>query len=318
MNKNAESSTFDSLMTLFPELQSPNISTDFPYKSKFVNVLGSCMHYIEQGEGDPILFLHGNPTSSYLWRNVIPHLKNQGRVIAVDNIGFGKSDKPDIDFTFADHYRHVKGFIDATGLRNITLVTHEWGSALGLSYAANHPDNICGIAFMEATLPALSSFPKSKEMEDIEPILQRLRDPIEGFKLIVEENQFIETILPAAIVRSLTEEEMEVYRSPFVESRFRQPILTWPNQLPVNDQPTDMKQEMEHQAKWLLQSTVPKLHLYGSPGITNPPPLIEALKTMLKNYETVYVGKVLHYLQEDEPEAIGRAISDWHRRLKNK
>lgn len=316
MKKTVHSRTFDSLITLFPKPQSSYISTDFPYESKFVKVLGSRMHYIEQGKGNPILFLHGNPTSSYLWRNIIPYLTNQGRVIAVDNIGFGKSDKPDIDYTFTDHFRYMKGFIDAIGLQNITLVTHEWGSALGFNYAANYPDNVCGIAFMEAALPPLSSFPKSEKMEDIEPILKSFRDPIEGFKLIVEENRFIETILPAAIVRSLTEAEMDVYRTSFVESRFRKPILAWLNQFPVNGEPTDTKKEMEHHGKWLMKSDIPKLHLYGSPGIANPPSLIEALKKMLKNYETVYVGKVLHYLQEDEPEALGRAISDWHRRLK--
>ncbi|BAZ47491.1 haloalkane dehalogenase [Nostoc sp. NIES-4103] len=300
---------------LLPKPQSPVISADFPYESKFVNVLGERMHYVEQGEGDPILFLHGNPTSSYLWRNVMPYLEKQGRVIAVDNIGFGKSSKPDIHYTFADHARYIEAFIDTLALQNITFVTHEWGAALGFDYAARYEENVRGIAFMEATLPPLPLFPKSDAMEHIAPILECLRDPILGFKSIIEENQFIEALLPAGVMRSLTEVEMEVYRLPFVEQSSRKPILAWPNQFPIDRKPSQVMIVMENYGKWLVQTDLPKLHIYSSPGIVNSPLVVETLMKILKNYETAYVGMGLHYLQEDEPEAVGRSIADWCRRL---
>ncbi|MBW4636385.1 MAG: haloalkane dehalogenase [Iphinoe sp. HA4291-MV1] len=305
------------LTTLLPKLEAPRISANFPYKSKFINVLGMRMHYVEEGQGDPILFLHGNPTSSYLWRNIMPYLQQQGRVIAVDNIGFGLSDKPDPSYTFVDYAHYIEGFIDALGLQNITLVTHEWGAVLGSEYALRHEDNICGVVFIEVTIPRSSEFPRSEVIENITPIFECFRDPIQGPKVVIEENQFIETLLPAAVVRSLTEAEMKAYRAPFTERESRKSIFTWSNLLPIAGEPKDMLQVMENYDKWLLQTDLPKLHVYGSPGIVNPPSVVEALTKKLKNYETAYVGTGLHYLQEDEPEAIGRAIADWHRRLKN-
>ena len=300
---------------LIPKPQPANISIDFSYESKFVNVLDSRMHYVERGNGNPILFLHGNPTSSYLWRNIMPYLETQGRVIAVDNIGFGKSDKPDIDYTFTDHARYLEAFIDILDLQKITLITHEWGASLGLDYAARHENNIYGLALMEATLPHGSPFPKSEMLEELAPLFQCFRDPVEGPKYIIEENQFIETLLPAGVVRSLTEAEINIYRLPFTKPESRKPILVWPNQLPTSEEPTHMMKIMENYSKWLLKTDLPKLHIYGSPGIVNPPSLVDFLKKKLKNYETVYVGAVLHYLQEDHPEIIGRAIADWYRRL---
>ncbi|WDD30114.1 haloalkane dehalogenase (plasmid) [Nostoc sp. UHCC 0926] len=304
------------LATLLPKAESPIISANFPYKSKFINVLGSRMHYVEAGEGNPILFLHGNPTSSYLWRNVMPYLENQGHVIAVDSIGFGLSDKPDSDYTFVDYARYIEGFIDALGLQNITLVTHEWGALFASKYARYHENNICGVVFMEVTIPRSTLFPRSEVIENITPIFECFRDPIQGPKVLIEENQFIETLLPGGIVRSLTESEMEVYREPFKELESRKSIFTWSNLLPIAGEPQYMIQVMDNYDRWLTQSDLPKLHIYGSPGIVNPPFLVAALTKILKNYETAYVGKTLHYLQEDEPEAIGLAISDWYRRLK--
>ncbi len=305
------------LTTLLPKPQAVNISADLPYQSKFIDVQGLRMHYIESGEGDPILFLHGNPTSSYLWRNVMPYLQQQGRVIAVDNIGFGLSDKPDPSYTFVDYARYIEGFIDALGLQNITLVTHEWGAVLGSEYAIRHEDNICGIVLMEVTIPRSSEFPRSEVIENITPIFECFRDPIQGPKVVIEENQFIETLLPEGVVRSLTESEMEVYRAPFTELESRNSIFTWSNLLPIDGEPKDMLKVMDNYDKWLTQTNLPKLHVYGSPGIVNPPALVEALTKKLKNYETAYVGTALHYLQEDEPKAIGRAIADWYRRLKD-
>jgi haloalkane dehalogenase len=305
------------LATLVPKPETPRVSANLPYRSKFIDVMGLRMHYVEEGEGDPILFLHGNPTSSYIWRNVMPYLQQQARVIAVDSIGFGLSDKPDPSYTFVDYARYIEGFIDALGLQNITLVAHEWGVTLASEYAHRHEDNVCGVVFMEVSMPRSSDLPRSEVIDNMTPIFAWLRDPILGPKVVIEENQFIETLLPSGVVRSLTESEMEVYRAPFTELESRKSILTWSKLLPIDGEPKDMVQVMENYYNWMVHTDLPKLHVYGSPGVVNPPELVEALARKLKNYETAYVGTVLHYLQEDEPEAIGRAIADWYRRLKN-
>src|SRR5918996_4699424 len=189
-----------------------NISAEFPFESKYVEVLDSKMHYIDEGEGDPILFIHGNPTSSYLWRNIIPYVEPYGRAIAVDLMGMGKSDKPDIDYRFVDHAKYLEAFIEKLGLKNITLVVHDWGSALGFNYAMRHEDNVKGIAFMEAILRPLryDEFPD----DDVKKIVQTYRTPEAGYDLIVNKNFFIEQLIPSMILRKLTEEEMNQYREP--------------------------------------------------------------------------------------------------------
>ena len=173
------------------------ISSDFLYESHFIEVLGSRMHYVDKGDGDPILFLHGQPTSSYLWRNVMPHVESQGRVIAPDNIGFGKSDQPDLDYVFSDHYRYIEGFIEALNLNNITLVVHDWGSGLGLHYAQQHPDNIKAIVLMESIvgpmMPAESYEALPKQLADF---FRMVRDPVLGPKLLIDDNYFVEVALP--------------------------------------------------------------------------------------------------------------------------
>jgi len=298
-----------------PSLPVP--SADFPFTSKFVEVLGSRMHYIDEGEGDPILFLHGNPTSSYLWRNVIPFLKNQGRAIAVDNIGFGKSDKPDIGYTFAEHRRYLEAFIAKLGLKNITLVIHDWGSALGFDYASRNAANVKGVAFMEAIVPPVFPMESYEKMgPQMGPLFRAMRDPVKGPKMIIEKNMFIEELMPnAGVMRSLSEVEMNAYRAPFLDPATRKPILVWPLQLPIGGVPADVTQSMLAYGEWMIGTEVPKLHLYASPGALNPPALSAHFASSLKNIETAYVGLGTHFIQEDNPEAIGRAIADWHRRI---
>ncbi|HZA69335.1 MAG TPA: haloalkane dehalogenase, partial [Nitrososphaeraceae archaeon] len=176
-----------------------NISAEFKFESNYVEMLGSKMHYIDEGEGDPILFIHGNPTSSYLWRNIIPYVEPYGRAIAVDLMGMGKSDKPDIDYRFVDHAKYLEAFIEKLGLKNITLVVHDWGSALGFNYAMRHEDNVKGIAFMEAFLMPLTwdGFPNNAKK-----IFQLIRTPDVGYDLIVNKNFFVEQLLPSAILRN--------------------------------------------------------------------------------------------------------------------
>lgn len=290
-----------------------NISAEFPFDSRFVKVHGSTMHYVESGAGDPIVFLHGNPTSSYLWRNVIPHLSPLGRCIAPDLIGMGRSGKPEIEYRFFDHVRYVEGFLETLGLRDVTLVIHDWGSALGFDYAMRHPKNIKAIAFLEAIvlpLPDLQAFP-----DGMREMFRAFRSPDQGRKLIIDQNIFIESVLPNAILRKLSEEEMNRYREPFLEPKSREPLWRWPNEIPIGGEPADVEAVVTDYNLKLQQSEIPKLLLYATPGAVLTAPLVEWCRRSLKNLTAVNVGAGVHYLQEDHPHEIGAAIADWYRAL---
>ena len=292
---------------------SEEISAAFPFESKFVEVRGSKMHYVEQGEGDPILFLHGNPTSSYLWRNVIPHVSGLGRCIAPDLIGMGKSDKPDLEYRFFEHANYVEDFIDALGLSNITLVIHDWGSGLGFHYAALHPDKIKAIAFMEAIVLPVPSWDTFSS--DFKEIFQSFRTDKVGWDLIVNENFFVEKILPSGVVRELSEEEMNVYREPYREPESRKPLWRWPNEIPIEGEPSDVNEAvLKYNAK-LVEWDIPKLLFYAEPGAILPKPAVEWCEINLKNLTSINLGERRHYLQEDHPHAIGEGIAEWYRGL---
>ena len=289
------------------------ISAAFPFESKFLEVRGSKMHYVEQGEGDPILFLHGNPTSSYLWRNVIPHMSGHGRCIAPDLIGMGKSDKPDLEYRFFEHANYVEDFIDALGLSNITLVIHDWGSGLGFHYAALQPDRIKAIAFMEAIVLPVPSWDTFSS--DFKEIFQSFRTEKVGWDLIVNKNFFVEKILPSGVVRELTEEEMNVYREPYLEPETRKPLWRWPNEIPIEGEPSDVNEAvLKYNAK-LVEWDIPKLLFYAEPGAILPKPAVEWCEVNLKNLTSINLGKGRHYLQEDHPHAIGEGIAEWYRKL---
>ena len=196
------------------------------------------MHYVEEGEGDPILFVHGNPTSSYLWRNVIPHVAPEGRAIALDLIGFGRSDKPDIGYTFQEHYQYIAGFIRELKLKNLTLVVHDWGSLLGLAYAERHTDNVRGVAFMEAIIPPVFPLKNYAAMgPENGPLFKTYRETEEGRKMIIDDNYFVEVMIPRALTRTLSEREMNAYRAPFLDPASRFPIYIWPKELPIEGTP---------------------------------------------------------------------------------
>lgn len=288
------------------------ISAEFPYKSKFLEVLGSKMHYIDEGEGTPFLFLHGNPTSSYLWRNIIPHAKPLGRVIAVDLIGMGKSDKPDIDYIFPTHIKYIDEFIRLLDLKKIVLVIHDWGSGIGFNYAMNNESNVKGIVFMEAVIRPLFW----KEFSLIPRFLfKRFRHPIKGPKMIVKNNFFVEKALPAFMVRKLTQEEMDYYREPFLEEASRKPVLVWPNEISIDGYPADNTKIIQGYFEKLKQSEIPKLFLWAKPGAIIKKKDVALIKQEFKNLQDVYLGKGKHYLQEDHPEKIGQAIVDWFQSL---
>ena len=273
------------------------ISADFPFESRYVEVHGSNIHYVEEGSGDPVLFLHGQPTSSYLWRNVIPHVSPVARAIAMDNIGFGKSDKPDIEYRFVDHVKYVEGFIEELGLKNVTLVIHDWGSALGFHYVRNQ-SNVKGIAFMEALLmpiPSLDSMPG--EMKEI---FTAFRTPEVGWDMIVNQNMFIEQLVPQMVVRKLTDTEMDAIREPFTDPSTRLPLWRWPNEIPIGGEPADVHEIISAYAAKLPESNLPKLLFYADPGAIITPPVVEMIKQSYEPLKTVDIGQGIHYVQDGQ------------------
>ena len=288
------------------------ISDAFPFESKFVEVNGQQIHYVEKGEGKPILFLHGNPTSSYLWRNIIPHAAAQGRAIAMDLIGMGKSDQPDLAYRFFDHVPFVDGFIEQLGLEEITLVIHDWGSALGFHYARRNPDNIRGIAFMEGVIRPVSwsDFPT-----DFKVGFKLMRTPGVGWLMISGLNSFVNKILPSAVVRDLTAAEMAQYRAPYPTVGSRLPLRQWPCEIPIDGSPADVHKVVEDYSKWLGETDTPMQLFYATPGGTIRADGVEWCKRTIKNLETVDIGSGIHFLQEDNPHLIGRELTDWISKL---
>jgi haloalkane dehalogenase len=280
-----------------------------------VRVLGKEMAVVERGSGDPIVLLHGNPTSSYLWRNVIPHLEGLGRCIAPDLIGMGDSEKlepsgPD-RYTFAEHRRYLDALLDALGVRErVTLVVHDWGSALGFDWAQRHREAVRGIAYMEAIVCPLSwdDWP-----ERVRSLFQAFRSPA-GESLVLEQNVFVEQVLPGAIQRKLADEEMAVYRRPFLRrGEDRRPTLTWPRQIPIEGEPADVVAVVRRYADWLAEAPVRKLFVNAEPGAILRGRVREVCRSWPSQTEITVPG--IHFLQEDSPHEIGEAISVWLRHL---
>lgn len=288
------------------------ISAAFPFAPHYLAVLGSKMHYVDEGQGDPILFLHGNPTSAYLWRNILPYLIPLGRVVAPDLIGMGKSDKPDLEYRFVDHARYLDAFIEALGLKNITLVVHDWGSALGFYYAMRHEDNVKGIAFMEAILRPISwsEFPEAARKT-----FQGFRTPEVGWDLAVNRNVFVERVLPGSIVRTLTDAETAAYREPFRDPASRKPVWRWPNEIPIEGEPADVCQIAADYAEWLKQTDLPKLFFYARPGALNQADAVAWCQDNLPNLKLIDIGPGSHFIQEDNPHLIGRELAAWYQTL---
>jgi len=289
------------------------ISAAFPFQKKRKNVLGREMAYVEVGEGDPIVFLHGNPTSSYLWRNIIPHLQPFGRCIAPDLIGMGDSEKlpdsgPD-SYRFVEQRRYLDALLEALDVRErVTLVVHDWGSGLGFDWANRHRDAVSGIAHMEAIVR-----PQGRDHWDhinMRSFLEALRSDA-GEQMVLQENFFIEKILPGAILRPLSADEMDQYRRPFAEpGEGRRPTLTWPRQIPVDWEPADVAEIVANYSNWLSVSETPKLFIKAEPGaLVADGANLETARSWPAQIEVTVKG--LHFIQEDSPDEIGQAIADW-------
>jgi haloalkane dehalogenase len=288
------------------------ISPDFPFESKYLEVHGSKIHYIDEGSGDPILFIHGNPSSSYIWRNIIPYLVPHGRCIALDLIGMGKSDKPDLEYRFFDHSKYVEGFIEKLDLSNLTLVIHDWGSGLGFHYAMRHESNVKGIAFMEAMVQpyAWGHFPTVQKIG-----LKMFRAPGIGWFLGNVMNVFVTQGLSQMIVRKLTAPEKEYYGAPYKTIKSRRPLLQWAREVPINGKPSDVHDAVSKFSQKLQESELPKILFFGNNGIAIDATLVDWCKQKLKNLKGVDIGKGIHFLQEDNPHLIGEELAKWYQEL---
>ena len=288
------------------------ISPIDPFQRRSITVSGTEISYVDEGLGDPFVFLHGNPTSSYLWRNVIPHLQRLGRCLAPDLVGMGESGKAkDGNYRFSDHMAYLDIWFDTLALNhNVILVVHDWGSALGFHWAHRHLPRLKGIVYMEAIVRPLTwdEWPESARS-----IFQAIRS-LAGEEMILERNLFVDRILPASVMRGLTQEEMDVYRRPYVEpGESRRPTLTWPREIPLDGQPSDVAEVVAAYARWLAISDLPKLFINADPGVILVGAQREFCRTWPNQEEVTVRGT--HVIQEDSPAEIGQAIAQWYSAL---
>ena len=289
----------------------PSVEPD----KKFIEVNGKRIAYVEAGSGDPIVFQHGNPTSSYLWRNIIPHLTDQGRCIAVDLIGMGDSDKLDPSgpdsYRYAEHRDYLFGAWDALGVKDrVTFVIHDWGSALGFDWACQHPGSVLGIAYMEAIVKPLGwdDWPDAAKA-----VFQGFRSDADE-TMVLEKNVFVERVLPGSVIRDLGDAEMTVYRRPYLEpGEDRRPTLTWPRQIPIDGEPADVHDIVAAYSKWLDECNLPKLFVNAEPGAILVGSQREFCRGWDNQAEVTVPGN--HFLQEDSPDEIGVAIAGWRQSI---
>lgn len=286
------------------------ISAAFPYQKRHMSVLGLEMAYVDEGQGQPIVFLHGNPTYSYIWRNILPHVQGMGRIVAPDLIGMGDSQKlPESGpgaYSFGEHRRYLDALLDALGVHEgVTLVGHDWGAALAFDWARRHPQAVRGIAYMEA-VAATSSWSEMPEVA--RERFQALRGA-QGEQMVLEQNSFIEFNLPRTILRTLTDEEIGAYRRPFVEpGEGRRPMLAWARQLPIEGEPAEVAAIVTGSAQWLAQSLVPKLCIQAVPGTQNPN---QPSANHSWPAQRIVSVRGHHTPQEDSPDEIGQALAGW-------
>ena len=281
-----------------------------PLEKKMVEVNGKQMAVHDSGSGQSVVFLHGNPTSSYLWRNIIPHVASTARCIAPDLIGHGDSDKLDDtspgQYTFVQHREYLDGVLDALDLGDdIILVIHDWGSALGFDWANRHRDRVAGIVFMEAIVRPVTW---DEWPELARPIFQAFRSDA-GEEMVIEKNLFVEAVLPGSIIRDFEPAEMDEYRKPFTEPQHRRPTLTWPRQIPIDGEPAEVVEIVQSYADWLSGASLPKLFVNADPGAILTGAQRDFVRSWPNLSEVTVHGN--HFLQEDSPDEIGQAINDW-------
>ena len=289
------------------------ISSDFKYSKSFMTINGKNLAYVDSGEGDQIVFLHGNPTSSYLWRNVMPHLEGMGRLIAPDLIGMGDSDKLDNSgpgrYTFIEHTEYLYALLEELGLNSVTLVIHDWGSALGFNWAALNPDKIKSIVYMEAITGPIESW--DDWPEQARNIFQLFRSDA-GEELILEKNFFVERVFAGDVGmhRALEKQELDAYIKPFEkEGESRRPTLTWPRQIPIEGEPTEVVEIVKNYAKFMSETQLPKLFINADPGSILIGKQREVARKWPNQKEVTVNGG--HFIQEVSPDEIGESIKDF-------
>lgn len=286
------------------------ISATCNYPSSYVTVNQHQLHYIKSGEGVPIVFIHGVPTYSYLWRNIIPHLDNCSQCIAIDLLGFGLSDKPDIQYDLKTYQTYLAGMLDALNLDEMILVLHGWGSVVGLDYARSHTEKIKGLVLLESHIRAKTDLTEmSLPVQELLMLAKQSNKSMED--KILHDNFYIESILPASIMRKLTKDEMTEYRKPFLTPASRKAILDFMQLAPNAQESTQVQDCINQYTRWLEKTNIPKLMLYAIPGFVSTMSTVHWAKEHLQNLTLVDIGEALHIPQETQPAAIGQAMRQW-------
>ena len=277
-------------------------------RSERVEVLGSWLHHVERGEGRPVVMLHGNPTSSYLWRKVFRALTTPGRLLAVDLIGFGRSGKPDIAYDLDDHAHYLDAWFDALELRDVTLLLQDYGSVLGLSWARRHPDRVRDIVLMEPILGALDS---AELPPDFVALRNQVLEPGVGEEIVLKQNRFVTELLPQSLVHGLTPDEQAAYEESFPTVESRRPILFCPRALPVDGRPESTMAVLDANADWLRSGDTPVLLQTFEPGFLMTPSLLKWATEHIPRLTVEHLGAGIHWVQEDQPEAIAASVDRW-------
>ncbi len=302
---------------LFTLILNIAVAGERTYDKKQKPILGHKMAYIDEGEGRPVVFLHGNPTSSYLWRDIIPFVAKNHRIIAPDLIGMGDSGKPDLKYTYADQATYLHALLDELDLKNAVLVVHDWGSALGFHYARIRPDRVSAIAFMEATLPPYFPIPSLEAMGPSAEFLKNVRTPGAGEKMIMEQNLLIDQFFRNSPHRKpLSDEVMAEYNRYYPTAESRRPILQWLREIPINHTPASVHDIGLKNNEWIITSNIPKLLFYVTPGALVGEPTVKYLKDHAKNLEMIHLGPGGHFIQEIYSDEIGKGLATWLTRIR--
>lgn len=286
------------------------MATQSMMSSHRISVKGSEMHYLEMGTGDPIVFIHGIPTYSYLWRNIMPHLSDYGRCIALDLIGMGESDKPDIDYRVFDHIDYFTAFMDAMELDRATLVLHGWGSVVGFSYAQKHESRLKGLAFFESHVrPTTDWNMLSLPVQQLATLLNRQGA---SYRAIVQQNYLVDKLLPSGVIRELSSAELDAYQKPYPTPESRKPLWQYVQDLPLGKGPDDVVALISGYSHWLQETKLPKLMLYAIPGFITTVATVQWAKDNLSNLSLVGLDDALHFAQESIPDQFGEALREWY------
>ena len=276
-----------------------------------IAILDSTISYVEVGAGSPFVFLHGNPTSSWLWRKVVRNLEGEGRLLAVDLIGFGKSGKPDLEYNLDDHQAYLDAWFDALGLTDVTLVLQDYGAAFGVRWASKNPERVREVVLLEPVIRQIDSADLPEQFVQTRALV---KTPGDGEQFVLEDNKFLTGLLPNTFLTPLTDEQLQPYLEPFPTPASRKPIIYFPRNLPVDSEPQSTVDWLEENVAWLAESETPKLLLTFEPGFLLTAPILEWATSTIKNLTVQQGGAGVHFVQEEEPERIAQAIKDWRTR----